>query len=120
MRFFKKIKHIISWIKYIVKDENYDWYYMFIIERKKLVDTINFFEENKSFYSVTREIERMKTCVNLLNIILGYTNISEKYINTRNSELYKEYVQSNLLDNVSIDTISNEVYIDKAKKYILI
>lgn len=115
MLFINKVKHILSWISYIIKDKNYDWYYMLSLEKKKLLDMIDFFEHNESFCSLDRDIERMHTCVNLLNIILGFTDISETYININNSKLLDDYKDAELLNSISLNNIKQEIYINKAK-----
>lgn len=70
--FFSNIYNIIRWIPTLWKDRNWDYGFMLELERKKLQQTIKWYEKND--YGVCtngrRYCNQMRIALNCLNIIL--------------------------------------------------
>lgn len=65
---YRNFKKIISWIPIIWKDRDYDYEYLFDIERKKLSQMLTYFQTSPLVHK--REICRdIQICINLLDIV---------------------------------------------------
>lgn len=81
---FRNIKKVISYIPIIWNNYDWDFSFLYIIERKKLNDMIKCMTEDEISTSDWRSVRYMKICVSLLDEMIGDVDRSNNYLNIRN------------------------------------
>ena len=65
-QFFRRFKNLLRWLPIIWKDEDWDHTYIYNILKFKLQNQADYLEERNHFVGVEREVEKMRTCIKLL------------------------------------------------------
>lgn len=87
----RKNKTIKAYEKVLRKDEDWDFSYLYQLERLKLKRMFNYFSE-KGKYCNPEISGQISTCIKLLDIILEEDPITLKYLNECNYRPYPKYV----------------------------
>lgn len=66
---FDYIKNIIKWSPILWKDKNYDYFYILEVLKFKIENTSEYIEKHKRYIGFERDVERMNTCVRLIDKI---------------------------------------------------
>jgi hypothetical protein len=121
--FFKNcltgLSNIIYWFKYIWRDKDYDFSYIFIVLEKKLEKQAKFMELKSLHANAKRDAQIMKTCVRLMKLV------REEYYRMQHMDYHESVLHfDDVPDNpdykqLRIENLS-ENYDDYFKKYPLV
>lgn len=100
MFLYYKIKHIfynikmaignlIKWFPIVIKDRDFDYYFIMNVLRFKINNTAKHINEHQNYVGFERDVERMYTCVRLIDKIQNedYSTEYQEYYSFWHSEL---------------------------------
>ncbi len=68
--FIGSIKNLITWFPIIWQDQQWDWTYIIILLRKKLIRMEHFFRKHGYHLHANKDADKMKKCILLIDRIL--------------------------------------------------
>lgn len=109
----ESIKSIFKWIKYIWYDRDYDWVYILILERQKLINIYNHLSTEDMYVGQCVDMRNIKLCISLIDVVMD-DDFNSVYVNIKNSRYYK-YLKQEGISNENIYLLYIEdIYKDKA------
>ena len=78
-RFLDRLHNLWRWFPIIWNDKDWDHYFLFEIIKVKLKNMSDSFERNDYYVGNKRDVERMRTCVRLIELIQSSHYETEAY-----------------------------------------
>ena len=88
----RKNKTIKAYEKVLKRDKDWDFSYLYELERLKLKRMFNYFSESGGIYCNPEISNQISICIRLLDIILEKDPITSKYLDEYNYRPYPKYV----------------------------
>lgn len=92
------IKNLFRWFPLVWKDRDYDYSYIFYTLKFKIQNTADYIEKHKRYEGYERDVERMRLCVKLIDLLQDDYYQSE-YQDYYETEFYtnEQILQSNII-----------------------
>ena len=102
IRFLDSLHNLWKWFPVIWNDRDWDHHFVFEVLKFKLKNMADSFERNDHYVGNKRDVERMRTCIKLIELIQSNYYETEAYDHENVEEYLVKY------KNVTLKVLTNE------------